>query len=224
MERERQPVRPKRMEKLALLRPPKKMSLYDALEIGYTRDPAKQKKRLKSFGYVYDDELSQGREFVTAHNPYTNKLLRISNGTDFSNLEDVANDLMIGLGDQKNTARFREERNTLLRAKQKYPEDHVVLAAHSLGGQVAHNISGTHSMNKIQMADRVVMYNPAIAPFQKLKPNTQIFRTDGDVVSRFVPASQTVILENPNEQRLNPFANVYEAHNSANIKNIPIFL
>lgn len=200
------------------------MTLYDALDIGYTRDPVKQKKRLKPFGYVYDDELSNGREFITAHNPYTNKLLRISNGTDFTSLTDVANDLMIGLGSQKDTRRFNDERNSLLKAKQKYPEDRVVLAAHSLGGQVAHNISGTHSMGQIQAPDRVVMYNPAIAPFQKLKPNTQIFRTDGDVVSRFVPASQTVVLENPNEQRLNPFANIYNAHNSANIKNIPIFL
>lgn len=221
---ERQPVRPKKIEKLSLLRPPKKMTLYDAIDIGYTRDPVKQKKRLKSFGYVYDDQLSNGREFVTAHNPYTNKLLRISNGTDFSNLTDVANDLMIGLSSAKDTARFNAERNTLLLAKKKYPEDKVVMASHSLGGQVQHNISGTHSMGRIQAPDRVVMYNPAITPGQKIKPNTQIFRTEGDVVSRFSPTSQTITLENPNEQRFNPFTNIYQAHNSANIKNIPIFL
>lgn len=207
-----------------MLKPPKKLTLYDSIRIGYYRDPKKQKRALKEYGFVYDEELSNGREYITAHNPYTNKLLRISNGTDFSSPEDVANDLLIGLGDPKYGARFQEERSTLLKAKQKYPNDHVVMASHSLGGQIQHNISGTHSMGKIQMPDRVLMYNPAIAPFQKVKPNTSIFRTEGDVVSRFAPPAQTIVLENPNPQKFNPFSNIYNSHNSKNIKDLPIFL
>lgn len=54
---------------------PKKLNLYKALEIGYLRNEAKQKKRLKRFGYRLVPDLTT-REHVVAINPVNNKLLK----------------------------------------------------------------------------------------------------------------------------------------------------
>jgi hypothetical protein len=111
--------------KNALLKPSKKLSLYKAIKIGYLRDKKKQAKILKKYGYVLDPTLSDDRQFITAFNPFSNKLLRISNGTDFTNNKDVMTDVMLARGKIKETERFKEEKDSLLKAKKKYNENQI---------------------------------------------------------------------------------------------------
>jgi hypothetical protein len=68
---------PRRLRKL------KKLSLYKSLKIGYFRNPDKQAKRLKRFGYVLDKELTN-KERMVAYSPYTNKVIYVENGSQFN--------------------------------------------------------------------------------------------------------------------------------------------
>lgn len=185
---------------------PKKLRLYNALNIGYLRNERKQKKRLKRFGYVLDTELTN-RERLVAWNPFNKKLLYVENGTQPSNLDDITNDLLIGIGVNKGSKRVEEAKNTLLKAKKKYNVPNATLVSHSLGGNVAHYIANE--------GDKVISYNPALIN-QKKRPNETIYRTEGDPVSAF--AKGAVTLERPAS---NGFL---KAHNLSNLRDEPIFL
>lgn len=188
---------------------PKKIRLYNALNIGYLRNEKKQKKRLKRFGYVLDPELTN-RERLVAWNPYNKKLLFVENGTE-NTIEglrkDIPEDLIAGLGFKQDRKRVEEAKNTLLKAKKKYNAPTATLVSHSLGGNVAHYIANE--------GDKVVMYNPYLIN-QKKRPNETIYRTEGDVVSSLTTGAKT--LERPASQSF------FKAHNVENIREEPIFL
>jgi hypothetical protein len=185
---------------------PKKIRLYNALNIGYLRNENKQRKRLKRFGYVLDSELTN-RERLVAWNPYNKKLLYVENGTQPSSLDDLAQDVLIGLGASKSSKRVDEARNTLLKAKKKYNVPSATLVSHSLGGNVAHYIANE--------GDKVISYNPALIN-QKVRKNETIYRTSGDPVSAFTKGAKT--LERPDD------SSFLKSHNLSNIKMEPIFL
>lgn len=185
---------------------PKKIRLYNALNIGYLRNERKQRKRLKRFGYVLDSELTN-RERLVAWNPYNKKLLFIENGTQPSNLDDLASDVLIALGASKSSKRVSEAKNALLKAKNKYNVPTATLVSHSLGGNVTHYIANE--------GDKVVSYNPALIN-QKKRKNETIYRTQGDPVSFFTRGAET--LERPAS---NGFL---KSHNLSNLKDEPIFL
>lgn len=188
---------------------PRKIRLYNALNIGYLRNEKKQKKRLKRFGYVLDPELTN-RERLVAWNPYDKKLLFVENGTEntFEGLrKDLPEDLVAGLGFKKDRKRVEEAKNTLLKAKKKYDAPTATLVSHSLGGNVAHYIANE--------GDKVVSYNPWLIN-QKKKPNETIYRSEGDLVSSFATGAKT--LERPEN------SSFLKAHNVENIKQEPIFL
>lgn len=186
---------------------PKKLSLYKALEIGYLRNEAKQKKRLKRFGYRLVDDLTN-REHVVAINPATNKLLYISNGTDFSNSRDVQNDILGGLG-MRDTKRRDEEKNALLKAKKIYNPKETTLVSHSLGSQYTNYIADP--------SDKVIQYNPYYTAGAKARPNVENYRTKMDIVSSFAPAANTHLVKGGS-------VNPYSTHNIENIKEAPIFV
>lgn len=188
---------------------PKKLKLYNALNIGYLRNERKQAKRLKAFGYILDKELTN-REHLVAYNPFDKKLLYVSNGTNFANPTDVYNDIRGLTNTQRSTRRYDEEKNALLKAKQKYDEDKVVLASHSLGSQYTNTIASRD--------DRVLQYNPFLMPNTRPRENIQNIRTEYDPVSLFAPNSNTKTLPTQNG---NSFL---KAHNLENIKNEPIFI
>jgi hypothetical protein len=202
----------------SLTKKPKKIRLYNALKAGYMRNERRQAKYLKKFGYILDPELTRGRENIVAYNPFDKKLLYISNGTDFTSAEDVANDALILLGSQKESGRIRDEKQLLTKARNKYKDAKLVMASHSLGGQIQHNIAPSDA--------RVVTYNPAYSFNQKVRPNFENYRTQGDIISTFAPKANTTILENPNPQRsqFNAFANILSAHDTDNLRNVGIFL
>lgn len=203
----------------SLLKRPKKLSLYNAIRIGYLRDKKKQAKILKKYGYVLDPTLSDDRQFITAYNPFTNKLLRISNGTDFSNAKDVRTDVALALGKIKQTERFKEERNSLLKAKKKYDETETILAGHSLGSNLTNALASG--------GDAVYNYNPAYTIGQKARPNVMNIRTQGDIFSTFSPAGNTTVLPavlNTHQILQNPIESIDQIHSYENIRRLPVFL
>lgn len=187
---------------------PKNLNLYKALEIGYIRDEAKQKKRLKKFGYRLVPDLTT-REHVVAINPVNNKLLYISNGTDFSNTRDVQNDLLGALGSQRHSKRLSEEKNALLKAKQTLHPSAVTLVSHSLGSQYTNYIASPE--------DRVIQANPFYTVGAKARPNVENYRTKMDVVSAFAPKENTTLISSKN---YNPLS----THNINEFKNVPIYI
>jgi hypothetical protein len=195
------------MDENSLIRKPKKLKLYNALNIGYLRNEKKQAKRLKKFGYVLDKELTN-REHLVAYNPFDQKLLYVSNGTNFANPTDVYNDIRGLTNTQKSTRRYQEEKNALLKAKEKYNPSKTTLASHSLGSQYTNTISSRN--------DDVYQYNPFLMPNTTPRDNIQNIRTEGDFVSLFAPQENTMNLANPNS--------LLKAHNLDNIRNQPIFL
>jgi hypothetical protein len=186
---------------------PKRLKLYNALNIGYFRNEAKQRKRLKRFGYVLDGDLTN-RERMVAYNPTSRKLLYVSNGTDFTNSNDLANDLLVGMPISPQTrSRVVEEKNTLLKAKQKYGVDKATVLGHSLGGNIVHYIGSAQ--------DKIIGYNPALFN-QKPRPNVTILKAKRDPFSRLANNATVV----PGTEDIT----VIKAHNLENIREEPIFV
>lgn len=207
------------VKKYGLTKRPRKLRLYNALKAGYARNPKRAAKYLKKFGYIVDNELSDSREFITAYSPFENKIIHISNGTNPYSPKDLATDLLTGLGSFKDTARYKDEKNALTKAREKYKDAQVVLAGHSLAGQVLHNIASPSK------GDRAYAYNPAYAPNQKVREGFQNYRTEGDIFSVFAPRQNTQTLDNPHNQVAHrPIQNILKAHDTENIRNAPIFL
>lgn len=201
----------------SLTKPPKKIRLYNALKAGYLRNEKRQAKYLKKFGYILDKDLTNPRENIVAYSPFDKKLLYISNGTDITNAEDLGNDALILMGSQKESARYKDEKELLTKAKKKYEGAKLVMASHSLGAQVQHNIAPSSA--------EVYTYNPAYSINQKVKPNFHNYRTKYDIISTFSPRQNTTILENPNQRSsINAFQNILEAHQVENLRNQGIFL
>lgn len=188
---------------------PKKLKLYNALKIGYLRDEKKEKKRLKRFGYVLNPELTT-REHTVAYNPTEKKLLYISNGTDFSNSDDVANDIIGLFGASKQSNRREIEKETLNKAKALYRPKHTTLVSHSLGSQYTNYIATP--------TDKVLQYDPFLNSNTKARKNVQNYRTEGDVVSIFGPKENTTTLKAKGS--INPI----KSHNLENIRNEFIFV
>lgn len=186
---------------------PKRLKLYNALNIGYFRNENKQQKRLKRFGYVLDRDLTN-RERMVAYNPFSKKLLYVSNGTDFGNLDDISNDLLIGLGVSPHSRkRVVEEKNTLLKAKEKYGVNKATVVGHSLGGNIAHYVGGAE--------DKIIEYNPALIN-QKPRANETLLKTKND------PFSTMAV--NPTVIKGSEDVSVFKAHNLENIREEPIFI
>lgn len=201
-----------------LTEPKQKLPLYKALKIGYTRDPARQAKLLKRYGYVLDRDLSNAREHVVAYHPLQKKLLYVSHGTDPLNSKDLQTDIALAAGGLKQTQRYQTEKNALLKAQQKYdvPAAKTYLAGHSLGGGIVNAIapSGSHATT----------YNPAFTFGQKARENVQNYRTAGDAVSILAPSANTTTLGNPTSAVANPANYLLKAHALENIKQAKIYV
>jgi len=201
-----------------LTEPKKKIQLYKALKIGYTRDAGKQAKALKKYGYVLDRELTNPRENVVAWNPFEKKLLYISQGTDPRNQKDLQTDAVLAAGGLKQTRRYEEEKNALLKAQRKYGADagHVNLIGHSLGGSVVNFLapSGSHA----------ITYNAAYTPGQKARAETTNYRTAGDVISILAPKQNTTTFGRENAAVVPTPNALLKAHGLENIKDAKIYI
>lgn len=203
-------------------KPKDKISLYKALDIGYTRNIDKQRKKLKKYGYVIDSELTNPREHVVAYNPEKKKLLYISQGTDTGSaksfVNDLATDTIMGLGGLKKTKRYESEKNTLVKAREKYkPEEkNIALVGHSLGGAIVSSLAPSQS--------HAYTFDPAYAPGQKARENVHNYRTHGDIFSMFAPDKNTTTLANVVESsKTRPVNWLLKTHEVENAKDLPVF-
>lgn len=203
----------------SLLRRPKRLKLQKALKLSYVTSDAKRAKALKRYGYVLDKELSTPERLV-AYSPFKKDILYVPRGTElksgghiFDN-PDLKTDIILGTGGLKQTQRYKDEENTLLKARQKYKEDKVVFVGHSLGGGLVNALPS-------RSQDKVITYN---APILKAKRNAVHYRTEGDIFSFL--NKEAVTLPNTNPTGPVPFLGRYilDAHTVDNLKNQPIFV
>ena len=147
------------------------VKLYDALKSSYGDRQSQDK--LKNAGYNYDSMLSNHNQQVW-YNPNTKRILFNVAGTH--NLKDWGTDLYLAFGELKNTNRYKEARNTLQQAKNKYGNDiKTSVNAHSLGGSIAQYIADKD--------DKVYTLDKGATIGQKTRSNENAYRTSGDIVS-----------------------------------------
>ena len=108
------------------------VDLYDVLKSSY--GDKRSIDNVKRQGYNYDTILSNSNVKVF-HNPEKNKLVVGVAGTH--NFNDVLTDVNLAVGNLKNTDRYKEAKNILNQAKEKYKPNDVVVGGHSLGGALA---------------------------------------------------------------------------------------
>ena len=89
--------------------------------------------------YKYDKDLSDLRTAVY-HNPKTKHTKMSLRGTDFKNVKDVATDVGILTGKQKNTSMFKKDKKDFKKVVSKYGKN-IKLHGHSLGGSRAYQLS-----------------------------------------------------------------------------------
>jgi hypothetical protein len=172
------------------IKAPKRLKLYKALKIAYMRkNPKRQAKLLKKYGFQLDTELSDPRQTLVAYNPFDKRVLFIANGTDVRSEKDIQTDVILASGGLKQSKRFEETKSALTKAKAKYKDSNFVLAGHSLGAGLV-NYAGSGS-------DKIVTYNPAYTPGMKARSNVKNYRTVGDVVSAYSPKETTTTLTKP---------------------------
>jgi Lipase (class 3) len=145
--------------------------LQDLIGLGYT-DQDKQQNSLLERGFVKDAELSNAKRQVF-YNPKTQQLVENINGTqDWS---DVLTDWNLAIGNLENTDRYKDEKNSIEKAKKKYKPKEVAITGSSLGGALATHIS--------EKSDKVSTLNMPTLPFESVKANTTHYRVPGDLVS-----------------------------------------
>ena len=167
-----------------------KLSLYKAIKIGGLRDEEKQKKALTKFGYQLDERLSNGRQSLIAYNPAKNNVLYVENGTDTSSRKDIVTDLVLASGNIKSTERYKESKAVYDAAKAKYKNALFTDVGSSLGGSLVNYIS--------KPDDKVILYNPAFTPNQKVRPHVKNYIVKDDPISIYAPRNEnTTILPNP---------------------------
>lgn len=189
----------------------KRLTLHKALRIGYLRNERKQAKRLKRFGYRIDNELST-HNYITAYNPFKNKVIFIDNGTNPTSVRDLYTDIAgIGLNRLTSTSRYKTDYTAYLKAKDKYKDAPVTLVGHSLGGSIVSEM--------VKPGDRAITYG---APYTKKKDNAQTYayRTAGDPFSAFNLQAKTLENAASITQRINPI----QPHNVSNLADKPIFV
>lgn len=126
-------------------------------------------------GFQKDNSLSSRHQQVYYH-PDQRKLLFSVRGTDPKELGDLKTDFLLGLGQLKSTSRFKEAKNTLNKAKEKYKGAEVTSVGHSLGASIVSQLNG---------ADKVVTYNKPKTIGYKNRKNETSIRTKTDVLSFF---------------------------------------
>ena len=187
-----------------------KIKLYDILDTSYKK-PEEQKKQLSNYGYKYDSILSNDNEQVY-YNPTTNKL--IFNVSGSHTLKDwLVTDVDLALGKLKNTDRYKEAKQRLTQAKQKYNTDHATISGQSLGGSIAGYIGNR--------SDDVYTLNKGVTFGMKNRDNEKHYRQKNDIVSSIS------ILNNQKTNKLNNnhhFLDVINNHSIDNLKNSNIYI
>jgi hypothetical protein len=106
------------------------------------RDAKLKKYKLK--GFKIDPELSND-DIATIYNPDTKEIIFSVTGSRFTSkkhaMRDIRSDIGIFFGTDRLGKRTKEVKSVIEKAQDKYKDYEPTMAAHSLGGKVARNIS-----------------------------------------------------------------------------------
>lgn len=178
----------------------KKLSLKKAIDISYL--PEKQaKKALKKYGFLLDDTLSKEFNHLIAYNREKNKIIDLIPGTNKKS--DILTDLTIASGNLKNTDRYKDEKNLLLKTKNKYKNSSVSVVGHSLSGAIINELMKDAEIKK--EIDKAYVYNPAILN-SRLESGIIGVRNEYDpfsIGSTNIKTIENRTVQNPNEGLLN---------------------
>jgi len=188
---------------------PVPLTLYDALSIGYQRDEDMQEQELKKYGFNVDKGLSN-HDHLTAYNPESKKLLYVVNGTQTTRIPDLVTDANLVLGRLKQTKRYKSDKRQYDKAREKYGQNEIIIAAHSLGSGIGRYLDTNKNV-------RVLSYNGAETFGQKPNPREQSFRTANDLVSALKLKSKII------SQKVNGIP-ILDAHELSNLKGERIFI
>lgn len=101
-------------------------------------EPAKRDSMIRKYpetrGWKIDNALSNNRNTVF-YNPQTREAVLSVKGTDLDQVDDLTNDALIIMGEERQGVRYRETRQILENMRQQYPQ--VSVTGHSLGGRIA---------------------------------------------------------------------------------------
>lgn len=138
----------------------------------YNRNP---EEYIKSQGLnLRVDKSLSGKDWTTFVDPTTNKATVAYRGTNPKNWRDLTTDVMIGLGLEGISSRFKRSKNVAKKVKEKYGD--ATLTGHSLGGSLA-----LYAGKKQKLRSEV--YNPGMAkPWYTNKKST-IYATVGDPIN-----------------------------------------
>lgn len=158
--------------------------------------------RLAKEGFKVDDRFSSDK-YVT----YTKdgKAYIAFKGTDLTDPQDVYTDMMIAVGDEKNTALFKEGARNARQVIRTYGKDNTTFTGHSLGGTIALYANSETGAPAVTFATGVglgMVAKAAKEAFQasvfrrKIKSNTKIYTVHRDAVSMLAPytSAKTIYL------------------------------
>jgi hypothetical protein len=194
-----------------------KVNLHSVLKAGYG-DKKKQEAFATEHGYIRDPNSNDNQQ-IYFHPPSKSLLVNVS-GTH--NIKDVGTDLALMAGKLQDTKRFKEAKQSIASAKQKYGVETATLTGHSLGSGILMQGAGSKG-------DKIIGLDPALTVGQKVRGGN-IYRASGDAVSLFGAGSKNVKTIQGKERLgrglgiSGKIRNTLEAHKVDKIKNKNIFV
>lgn len=194
-----------------------KVNLHSVLSAGYG-DKKKQEAFAMEHGYIRDPASNDNQQ-IYFHQPSKSLLVNV---TGTHNIKDIGTDAALVAGKLQDTKRFKEAKQAIASAKEKYGVDTATLTGHSLGSGIL--IQGAGGKN-----DKVIGLDPALTIGQKVRGGN-IYRSSGDVVSVFGAGSKNVKTIQGKQKLgsglgiVGKVRNTLEAHKVDNIKDKNIFI
>lgn len=189
-----------------------KVNLHSVLKAGYG-DKKKQEAFAMEHGYIRDPASNDNQQ-IYFHPPSKSLLVNV---TGTHNIKDIGTDAMLIAGKLQDTKRFKEAKQSIASAKQKYGVDNATLTAHSLGGGILQQGAGDKN-------DKVIVLDSAMTIGQRVNPKHNIYRSSGDIVSIAGAGSKNVKTIKGKQKLGGGIRNALEAHKIDNIKDKNIFI
>lgn len=198
--------------------PKPKVNLASVLEAGYG-DSKKQENFAVQHDYIRDPSSNDNTQ-IYFHPPSKSLLVNVS-GTH--NLSDIKTDALLLAGKLQNTDRYKQAKQAISDAKQKYGVNSAILTGHSLGGGIVQQVAGSN--------DKVHVLDSAMTLGQRVRKGQNIYRSSGDVVSVFGANKKGVQTIQGKQSLLSPGLGLFQkaksmldAHKVSNIKDKNIFI
>lgn len=195
-----------------------KVNLHSVLKAGYG-DKKKQEAFALEHGYIRDPTSNDNQQ-IYFHAPSKSLLVNV---TGTHNIKDVGTDLALVAGKLQDTQRFKQAKQAIANAKEKYGVETATLTGHSLGGGILQQGAGSKN-------DKVIALDSAMTIGQKVNPKQTIYRSSGDIVS-IAGAGSKNVKTIQGKQKLGSglgivgkVRNTLEAHKIDNIKDKNIFI